>query len=184
MEKIINKKKQGSIADVLKDAILSGQIPAGTELTQVELADSLGVSRMPVREALILLEYQGLIRRLPNNHVRVAAFDAGFFRELFAVASALEREVLKTCIPSMEVGELGFHRHLWQAAENAYTSKTLETITEVYLEYGIRNYDTSSSAALLAEVCAAASAADEHKVSTLLDDYFSSLAAVFTKEGE
>ena len=42
-------------------------------MTQNELAESLGVSRMPVREALMILEYQGLIIRLPNNHVKAAA---------------------------------------------------------------------------------------------------------------
>lgn len=42
---------------------MAGNIPDGSEMTQNELAESLGVSRMPVREALILLEYQGLIDR-------------------------------------------------------------------------------------------------------------------------
>ena len=61
MEYIGNKKKQGSIVELLRDEILAGNIPDGSEMTQNELAESLGVSRMPVREALILLEYQGLI---------------------------------------------------------------------------------------------------------------------------
>ena len=56
MEKIRISKKQGGIVEVLKGEILSGNIPVGTEMTQNELAESLGVSRMPVREALILLE--------------------------------------------------------------------------------------------------------------------------------
>ena len=72
MQALGTQKKQGSIVEAISQAILSGQIPAGTEMTQKELAESLGVSRMPVREALILLEYQGLIHRLPNNHVQVA----------------------------------------------------------------------------------------------------------------
>ena len=67
MQALGTQKKQGSIVEAISQAILSGQIPAGTEMTQKELAESLGVSRMPVREALILLEYQGLIHRLPNN---------------------------------------------------------------------------------------------------------------------
>ena len=64
MEYIGNKKKQGSIVELLRDEILAGNIPDGSEMTQNELAEGLGVSRMPVREALILLEYQGLIDRL------------------------------------------------------------------------------------------------------------------------
>ena len=53
MDKIEIKKKQGSIVEALRDAILSGSIPADTEMTQNELAQSLGVSRMPVREAFM-----------------------------------------------------------------------------------------------------------------------------------
>ena len=61
MEYIGIQKKNGGVVEALQQAILSGQIPAGTEMTQNELAESLGVSRMPVREALMILEYQGLI---------------------------------------------------------------------------------------------------------------------------
>ena len=62
MEYIGNKKKQGSIVELLRDEILAGNIPDGSEMTQNELAEGLGVSRMPVREALILLEYPGTDR--------------------------------------------------------------------------------------------------------------------------
>ena len=41
---------------------------------------------MPVREALILLEYQGLIDRLPNNHVRVASLTEDYFRHILKQA--------------------------------------------------------------------------------------------------
>ena len=53
MDKIEIKKKQGSIVEALRDAILSGSIPADTEMTQNELAQSLGVSRMPVKSSSI-----------------------------------------------------------------------------------------------------------------------------------
>ena len=49
MEQIGIKKKQGSIVEILRDAILSGRIPEDMEMTQNELAQELGVSRMPVR---------------------------------------------------------------------------------------------------------------------------------------
>ena len=55
MEYIGIQKKNGGVVEALQQAILSGQIPAGTEMTQNELAESLGVSRMPVREALMPL---------------------------------------------------------------------------------------------------------------------------------
>ena len=85
MQALGTQKKQGSIVEAISQAILSGQIPAGTEMTQKELAESLGVSRMPVREALILLEYQGLIHRLPNNHVQVADLTEDYLTHLFSL---------------------------------------------------------------------------------------------------
>lgn len=95
MEQLGIKKMQGSIVDMLKDEILSGHIACGTEMTQNELAASLGVSRMPVREALIILEYQGLIERLPNNHVRVADFSGDYFQKIFRLCAGLELNVLE-----------------------------------------------------------------------------------------
>ena len=46
MERIGIQKKQGSVVEILKHEILLGNIPSGTEMTQNELATSLGVSRM------------------------------------------------------------------------------------------------------------------------------------------
>ena len=85
MEYIGIQKKNGSVVDALQQAILSGQIPAGTEMTQNELAESLGVSRMPVREALMILEYQGLLIRLPNNHVKAADLSEDTLRQILAL---------------------------------------------------------------------------------------------------
>ena len=94
MQALGTQKKQGSIVEAISQAILSGQIPAGTEMTQKELAESLGVSRMPVREALILLEYQGLIHRLPNNHVQVADLTEDYLTHLFSLCAGLEADLL------------------------------------------------------------------------------------------
>src|SRR4051812_15215580 len=58
----------------LREAILHGRLEAGAELSQVKLADDFGVSRGPVREALRLLEREGLVEAELNRRVRVASF--------------------------------------------------------------------------------------------------------------
>ena len=91
MEYIGNKKKQGSIVELLRDEILAGNIPDGSEMTQNELAEGLGsIPYASAREALILLEYQGLIDRLPNNHVRVASLTEDYFRHILKTACSPE----------------------------------------------------------------------------------------------
>ena len=65
-----------------------------------------------MREALILLEYQGLVRRLPNNHVRVAELSGDCLDHIFELGLALEAEVLEKWADPEELPdeELEFHR--------------------------------------------------------------------------
>ena len=141
MEYIGNKKKQGGIVELLRDEILAGNIPDGSEMTQNELAESLGVSRMPVREALILLEYQGLIDRLPNNHVRVASFTEAYFHHILKTGAGLEKEFLQNLdeeeLKALPEEELNFHRAIWRNYPYSLSRKNLETITEIYLYFVI-----------------------------------------------
>ena len=114
MEYIGIQKKNGGVVEALQQAILSGQIPAGTEMTQNELAESLGVSRMPVREALMILEYQGLIIRLPNNHVKAADLTEDALRQILALGAQLERQAMRA-LPQdtmLAGGEMLQHRTL------------------------------------------------------------------------
>lgn len=55
------------VADHLRDAILTGQLRPGTRIDQDAVAEQLGVSRLPVREALIALDQEGLIRTIPRR---------------------------------------------------------------------------------------------------------------------
>ena len=69
-----NKRTCDYIAEAIQNEILSGRMEAGQPLRQEELSEKLGYSRMPVREALQILEEQGLVRRLATRHVVVADF--------------------------------------------------------------------------------------------------------------
>src|SRR5690348_4781916 len=61
----------GSVTAMLREAIISGQLAAGTALVERTLADQLQVSRGPVRNALYALEGEGLARTLPNGRMVV-----------------------------------------------------------------------------------------------------------------
>lgn len=180
------KKKQGSIVEVLRDAILSGQIPEDTEMTQNELAQDLGVSRMPVREALILLEYQGLVRRLPNNHVRVARFSPSYFDHLFSLCEELEGDALRGWIVPEELPEddLGFHRSIYREYPFEMQKKILESITEIYIYYALDcgSYDKESGKKCIAEIKKAAREKKQEKITAEYKMYFESLKNAIIKE--
>lgn len=141
MEYIGIQKKNGSVVDALQKAILSGQIPPDTEMTQNELAESLGVSRMPVREALMILEYQGLIIRLPNNHVRAADLNTENLRQVLALGAQLERQAMR-CLPQdvdLTGDEMLQHRTLRGMLPYPLHRKLLESIQETYIAFAVNS---------------------------------------------
>jgi DNA-binding GntR family transcriptional regulator len=74
----------------LREAIILGELPAGTPLRLDELARSLGMSISPIREAVRQLEALGLAKHVPHQGARVLDFDVDELRDLFAVRLSLE----------------------------------------------------------------------------------------------
>jgi DNA-binding GntR family transcriptional regulator len=78
------------IADELRRAVFEGELESGTPLREVALAESLGVSRPTLREALAVLVAEGLATREPNRGVSVASPDPESVRDVSRVRAVLE----------------------------------------------------------------------------------------------
>lgn len=78
------------VADELRRAVFDGELESGTPLREVALAESLGVSRPTVREALGVLVAEGLAVREPNRGVSVAATDPDSVRDICRTRQVLE----------------------------------------------------------------------------------------------
>ena len=76
--------------DVLKSRILSGELESGFQLKELELADELGVSRTPARQAIKRLASQGLVVIKENRRSYVAEYSAEQFAQVFDVLVFLE----------------------------------------------------------------------------------------------
>lgn len=74
----------------LRRAILSGELPGGTPLPEAATAERLGVSRVPVREALTELERQGLVVFAPTGRASVRRFERDDFLEILTLRAALQ----------------------------------------------------------------------------------------------
>jgi DNA-binding GntR family transcriptional regulator len=90
-----------AVADKLRDQIIRGEIPEGTQLRQDAIATQYQVSRIPVREALRQLDAEGLISIVPNRGAVVPALSPDDVEELFSIRALLEPEVLKLSIPHL-----------------------------------------------------------------------------------
>src|SRR5436190_10266496 len=78
------------VADELRRAVFDGELESGTALREVALAESLGVSRPTVREALAVLVAEGLATREPNRGVSVAMADPESVHDICQARQVLE----------------------------------------------------------------------------------------------
>ena len=74
----------------IRSMILKGELPPGFSALEKEIAETLGMSRTPVREALIRLEGDGLIEVLPRRGFRVLSIDMDDIREIYHLLGVLE----------------------------------------------------------------------------------------------
>jgi DNA-binding GntR family transcriptional regulator len=109
---IANTESIGSVAldgrtlwqrvyDHLRDEILSGSLTPGAELSEVALAESLGVSRGPIREAIGRLASEGLVTVRPRRGAVVSSLSTKEFLELYQVREALELLAVKLAVPRL-----------------------------------------------------------------------------------
>lgn len=96
----------GQIASSIRDAIAQGRIPPGSRLVEPSLAKTMGTSRAPIREALSLLEREGLVIKTPNRGARVVELTEQTVREVGSVRGLLEGFAASLAATRMPVGQL------------------------------------------------------------------------------
>jgi DNA-binding GntR family transcriptional regulator len=90
----------------IRDAIVSGTLEEGQELSQVQLSREIGVSRTPLREAIRKLEAEGWLASEPNRCVRVARVSLEELEQLYAMRVTLESLALTLAVPRLTPTEL------------------------------------------------------------------------------
>ena len=141
-----------AVVERIKGAIESGALRAGSAIGQQELADQLGVSRQPIRQALPLLIAEGWIQSLPNRRLLVRELEATEIDEIFAVRRLLEPVALAASIahatPAMlrrmnfalqeyeeadrpaelESADVAFHEALYSCCDNSTLLRLIEQL--------------------------------------------------------
>lgn len=92
--------------DTMRDLILCGELTAGSRLGETELADRLGISRTPVREALTRLAAEGLVDIVPHRGARVSSWSVTELEEVFDLRAALEPRLTALAVPNALLGDV------------------------------------------------------------------------------
>lgn len=119
--------------------IFSGELAAGTDHLESELAERLGISRTPVREATLMLAQQGLLEVRPRKGVRILALSVGDMEEFYSVLTELESlaaedaaragysseklGTLKSAIDSMDQAIADQNLEAWAASDDNFHSE-------------------------------------------------------------
>lgn len=154
-----SRSSEGLVAEayrVIRSRILDNVYPAGFRALEREFADELGLSRTPVREALLMLQSEGLLELIPRHGARVLPVSPDDMRQIYEVLTALECvavESLTRKVPSpadleplsraskamtaaLAAHDLdewaradeSFHRHLLDLAGNAVLTQTVQLL--------------------------------------------------------
>jgi DNA-binding GntR family transcriptional regulator len=155
------------VLDQVRTAILAGRLSAGETLRQEDLAERLGVSRMPVREAIRRLHAEGLVDVLPSRRVRVAPLDRAEIEDIYDMRAALEPLAVRLAVPRLTRAQLRDAAHALEAADDEEDADT----------FGVRNaafhlalMTPCERPRLLAEIASLLDLSDRYQRAALRDE--------------
>ena len=120
----VYKTRTQMVADILREKILSGEIVAGEPLRQEAIAKEFSVSRIPVREALLQLEAQGLVHFEAHKGATATELSTSTIHELFELRALVECHVLECAIDKMTEQDLRAAADVMKAFDDALESGT------------------------------------------------------------
>ncbi|BAH51563.1 putative GntR family transcriptional regulator [Rhodococcus opacus B4] len=116
----------------IRRAILSGELAPGQPFTVPALTDRLGVSHVPVREALRTLEAQGLVSLSPSRSAVVAPLDPDDLRNIFRIRLRLEPELAALSAAKRSDSDLG---ELGELVQETFSAKSEDTHWELHRRF-------------------------------------------------
>ena len=112
------------ITKLLRDAIIRGEMQPGERLVEPELAEKLGVSRTPVREALLKLESEGFLRVFPRKGAVVAPYSIKEVNEIYEVLIEIEALAARNALMHMNADNFQEIASLERVFEEAHDQMT------------------------------------------------------------
>jgi DNA-binding GntR family transcriptional regulator len=133
----------------LKQAIIRGEVSPGKRLVESRIADALGISRTPVREAIHKLEREGLLEKLPRGGFSVMGFSREDIEETFGIRSVLESYAARLAAIKHRKEELDPLEEKINEYQNCLDLAHLEELPKINTEFHDLLYALSRSPKLI-----------------------------------
>ncbi|MCF3640584.1 GntR family transcriptional regulator [Rhizobium sp. TRM95111] len=124
----------GALIEEIRQGILSGRYPAGSQLRQDALADSFGVSRIPIREALFQLEAEGLVRIVPQKGAIVSELSTAEIDDVFELRAMLEPRLLRASAPLLSEADFAALDEIQSRYVSAITAREVDRYGQLNAE--------------------------------------------------
>ncbi|MCB0046549.1 MAG: GntR family transcriptional regulator [Caldilineaceae bacterium] len=110
---------KANVLEILRQSIIDGSLAPGTEFNQAQIAERLGISRGPVREAMAQLEQEGLIESTPYKVVVITRMTRRYVEELYSVRIALEELAVERAIERITDEHLAYFNEIIEEMRRA-----------------------------------------------------------------
>lgn len=135
MQPIDPKTLRAGVTDSIRRAILNGDLLPREQVNQAQIAERLGTSRGPVREALRQLEEEGLIQNIPYKGTFVIDISPDYIEELYSIRGALESFAVRRMIERAQLDELESLKTTVATMREAAEVSDLELTRELDLQF-------------------------------------------------
>lgn len=119
------------VFNTLRQAILRGELKPGERLMEIQLANKLGVSRTPIREAIRKLELEGLVLMIPRKGAEVAEITEKNMRDVLEVRKALEELAVQLACEKITAEEIEEMKKAAEEFRMILKNKDITSITVV-----------------------------------------------------
>lgn len=143
------RTRPGSVAHVLRNAILDGTLPQGSPLRETHLATDLGVSRAPLREALGMLADEGLIVRIPYRGAFVAEVSPRGMSEIASLRKRLEPYAIELAMPRLQGAGRDSVKRALDAMRRSADQNDLSATVQSHMAFHRAFYELSDHRLLL-----------------------------------
>ncbi|WP_353181621.1 GntR family transcriptional regulator [Bosea sp. (in: a-proteobacteria)] len=133
--------KQDWVSDILRERIIVGYYDRGAKLKQAELAEQLGVSITPVREALLTLEAEGYIKGVRHKGLVVPELVPEQLGEIFELRLMLERELTAKALSKLSADKLEELNEIQRSLAKAIEAEDLQAVRTANVRFHFRLYE-------------------------------------------